>query len=101
MCRLLLGDDGSEKVDVGDVVAAEVVGDAVDDLYGCGGVDEVGGSDLNCGSASHDELESVVGVDDAPEPDDGNLDSSSDLPHHADGNRPDSGTGESTGDCGY
>lgn len=82
-------------------MAAEVVGDAVDDLDRSGGVDEVGGSDLNCGSASHDELESVVGVDDAPEPDDGNLDTASDLPHHADCNRTDSGTGETTGDSGY
>ena len=75
-----------------------VVSQPVDNLHGDGGVDEVGGADLDGLGAGHEELQRVGRRGDATEADDGYLHRMGHLPYHADSHRLDRRAAEATGD---
>lgn len=92
-----LFDAADDFVDVGDAVGVEPGVDAVDDFYGDGGVEEVGGADLDGGGAYHKEFEGVGGVTDAAESYDGDVDGLGYLADHAEGDGLDAGTADASG----
>ena len=83
--------------DAAEVVAREVVVDAVNDFHGDSGVDEVGGANLHSSGAGEDKLDGIGGVHDAAEAHDGDLHRIEDLPYHAQRHGLHGRTGEAAG----
>ena len=77
-------------------MAVEPLTDAVAYLEGDGGVEEIGGADLDGGGACHEEFDGVLCTGDAAEPDDWNAHCLGYLVYHAEGNGFDAGTAESS-----
>lgn len=76
-------DDGADVGEGGDVVTDEVVGDAVEDVYGGCRVGEIGCADFDGGGSRHNELQGGVRRVDAADADYGDFDRMRRLPYHA------------------